>query len=199
MNAGPPATIPVGPGGRLPAPGRLALVQAFVNTVDREHGGAAFTDAKGLAAWLAEHDLAPPRMRASREDLEHALAVREAFRALLRTNNGAPRDPAAEAVLSAAADRSELTVRFGPDGEAMLVPAGKGVAAAMGTLVAIAYDSMREGSWVRLKACVRDVCHWAFFDTSRNRTSTWCSMSICGSREKAKAYRRRQSGRSGPA
>ncbi len=40
----------VQPGGRAPAPEPLVLVQAFVNTVDREHGPDLLDDADGLAA-----------------------------------------------------------------------------------------------------------------------------------------------------
>src|SRR5919108_651047 len=47
----------VHPGGREPAPGSLALVQAFVNSVDAEHGPDLFDDAAGLAEWLARHGL----------------------------------------------------------------------------------------------------------------------------------------------
>jgi predicted RNA-binding Zn ribbon-like protein len=50
---------------------------------------------------------------------------------------------------------------------------------------------MADGSWERLKGCPRDVCHWVFYDRSRNRSSTWCAMSVCGNRTNTRAYRRR--------
>ena len=43
--------------------------------------------------------------------------------------------------------------------------------------------------WERLKACPQ--CGWSFYDYSRNRSATWCSMSLCGNRLKTRAYRRR--------
>jgi 4-azaleucine resistance transporter AzlC len=67
--------------------------------------------------------------------------------------------------------------------------------AALGTLVAIVYASMESGTWPRLKACRRDVCHWVFWDASRNRSGTWCHMTVCGNRTKTKAYRRRRATR----
>ena len=42
-----------------------------------------------------------------------------------------------------------------------------------------------------VKACPADDCRWAFYDRSRNRSGTWCDMSDCGNRAKARAYRKR--------
>ena len=50
----------VHPGGREPAPGRLALVQMLVNTVDREHGPDLLDDVEGLGEWLAARGLLEP-------------------------------------------------------------------------------------------------------------------------------------------
>jgi len=56
----------------------------------------------------------------------------------------------------------------------------------------VAYTSMADESWNRLKACRLDDCQWAFYDQSKNRSRTWCSMKVCGNRAKARAYRERQ-------
>jgi predicted RNA-binding Zn ribbon-like protein len=37
------------------------------------------------------------------------------------------------------------------------------------------------------------VCHWLFYDRSRNRSAVWCQMAVCGNRTKTKAYRARRS------
>ena len=59
---------------------------------------------------------------------------------------------------------------------------------------AVTFNGVAEGTWERLKACERDVCRWAFYDHSKNRSSHWCSMAVCGQREKnRRAYRRRVS------
>jgi predicted RNA-binding Zn ribbon-like protein len=50
---------------------------------------------------------------------------------------------------------------------------------------------MRDGTWDRMKACRADDCEWAFYDSSRNRSGTWCSMEVCGNRAKARAFRAR--------
>jgi predicted RNA-binding Zn ribbon-like protein len=178
----------VHPGGREPAPGALRLVQAFVNTVDREHGPDLLDDPAGLAAWLDRH-LMPAAV--SEAELDRAREVREALRAVLLANNGEPHDQGAQAVLEHASRRARLEAAFPPDGAA-LVPRAEGVDAALGRILAAAFAAMLDGSWDRLKACPRDVCGWVFYDRSTNASATWCSMRVCGGRVKAGAYYRRR-------
>jgi predicted RNA-binding Zn ribbon-like protein len=84
-------------------------------------------------------------------------------------------------------------VRFGDSGlRPELVPQAEGVPAALAALVAIVFTAVAEGTWPRMKACRRDVCQWAFYDRSRNSSSTWCHMSVCGNRTKTTSYRRRR-------
>jgi predicted RNA-binding Zn ribbon-like protein len=183
----------VHPGGREPAPGSLRVVQAFVNTVDREHGPDLLDDGPGFAEWL-DRNLLPAD--GAETGLATAREVREALRALLRANNGEPDDPRARAVLDAAARRARLEPTFPPDGAA-LVSQADGVDAAIGRILAAAFAAMLDGSWTRLKACPAELCGWAFYDRSTNASATWCSMSVCGGRAKAGAYyrRRRAAGR----
>ena len=178
----------VHPGGREPAPGALRLVQAFVNTVDREHGPDLLDEAAGLEEWLDRH-LMPARV--SRADLDRARDLREALRALMLANNGEPYDAGAQTVLERSSRRARLEAAFPPDGAA-LVPRADGVDAALGRILAAAFAAMLDGSWQRLKACPRDVCGWAFYDRSTNASATWCSMRVCGGRVKAGAYYRRR-------
>jgi predicted RNA-binding Zn ribbon-like protein len=42
----------------------------------------------------------------------------------------------------------------------------------------------------RLKICPN--CQWLFLDRSRNRSRTWCDMTVCGNRMKANRHYRRQ-------
>jgi predicted RNA-binding Zn ribbon-like protein len=183
----------VHPGGREPAPGSLRVVQAFVNTVDREHGPDLLDEGPGFAEWL-DRNLLPAD--GAETGLATAREVREALRALLRANNGEPDDPRARAVLDAAARRARLEPTFPPDGAA-LVSQADGVDAAIGRILAAAFAAMLDGSWTRLKACPAELCGWAFYDRSTNASATWCSMSVCGGRAKAGAYyrRRRAAGR----
>jgi predicted RNA-binding Zn ribbon-like protein len=183
------------PTSRELAPGELETLQRFVNTRDLEEGVELLEEPADLRRWLAHHGLAAKSTAIGPADFERALAVREAFRAVLHANNGAPVDRAAIATLDAAARDAELTVRWDENGDASLVPARSGLEGAFGKLLAIAYRARVEGTWERLKACPEDSCGWAFYDHSRNRSSTWCSMAVCGNRAKARAFRERRARR----
>jgi hypothetical protein len=87
------------------APQPLRLVQAFVNTVDLENEREWLGDPAALAAWARERDLAPAGARFTNRDLDQALELREAFRAVLAANRDRERDAAALAVLTDAARR----------------------------------------------------------------------------------------------
>jgi predicted RNA-binding Zn ribbon-like protein len=178
------------PGGRAPAPAPLREVQLFVNSVDTENVIEELDSPEALRARLAGRGLLGPDDPVSEADLRRAIEVREAFRLVLLGNNGLDVPEEAFRTLERASERGCLAVRLGGD-RAELVPTVGGVDGALGRLVAIAFTAMADGTWRRLKACRREICQWAFYDRSRNASSTWCSMSVCGNRTKTKAYRRR--------
>lgn len=179
--------------GTRPAPGELVLVQAFVNTVDLEGGEEQLTDPEALGRWLRAHDLIEEGVPLGDDDLRLAISVREALRALARANHEGRTDPQASAMLDRVAAGARLRVRFDAEG-VRLEPDRPGIDGALGRLLGIVYASMVEGTWGRLKACRRDTCRWVFYDASRNRSSSWCAMAVCGNKEKAKAYRKRRAG-----
>lgn len=179
-----------------PIPPLAAILLAFVNTHDLEQHTDAIATPEALRAWLDEHDLGDGPVDPA--DVEQAAALREAIRALLLANNGVPEDltPAREAVEDAGR-RGRLSLRFTPDGALSLAPATEGAAAALGRIAASVYALTADGTWPRLKACRAHDCGWAFYDTARNHSRQWCSMQVCGNREKVRAYRRRRSGTAG--
>jgi predicted RNA-binding Zn ribbon-like protein len=171
------------------APGDLAQLQRFVNTADLETGSDELGDPARLTAWLGEAGLAPPGARFDEPARERIVEFREALRALLLANHGEEPDREAIATLDRAA---RLVVAFDADGNARLVPAEGGVDGVLGALLGIVARAQADGTWPRLKACPADACGWAFYDHSRNRSRTWCDMSVCGNRAKARSYRARQ-------
>jgi predicted RNA-binding Zn ribbon-like protein len=175
------------------APGELALVRAFVNTRDIDHGKEELGDPAALAAWLSARGLLDEGTEASTGDVRRATWLREALRELLLSNNdGRPVPADAARVLDDVAARARLRLRVGADGSARLEAEGRGVDGALGRLLVIVYRSMETGTWSRLKACREDTCKWAFYDHSKNRSGHWCSMEVCGSRHKARQYRERR-------
>jgi predicted RNA-binding Zn ribbon-like protein len=168
-----------------PVKPELQLVCDFVNTLDREDGSDELGDARGLGTWLRTRGLwgGSP----SAEDAAQARELREALRDLMFRNNGGDADSAqAVGVLDRASQRAGLAVRF-EAGSVRLEAPTSGV----GTVLAAAGEAMADGSWQRLKACRSDSCRWAFVDQARNRSRQWCSMSVCGNREKARRFRSR--------
>jgi predicted RNA-binding Zn ribbon-like protein len=166
------------------------MVQAFVNTVDVENGIEELTDPASLHEVLTRIgalDSNAPVL--SPADLRRALAVREALRKLLHVNVGLAADPAALELLDRTGSTGGLSVRFGRDGTSSLTADGSTLDGALGRILAVAYTAMVAGNWTRLKACPRDVCGWIFYDRSRNSSSRWCAMSVCGNRTKTKRFR----------
>ena len=174
-----------------PAPGELELVRGFVNTRDIEERREELSSPAELHEWLVSNGLLAPGETAGGADLRRALKLREALRAVLLSNNGAPIDRAAAEALDATARHARLGARFRPDGGAALEPAAHGVDAALGRLLAIVYAAMLDGTWLRLKACRNADCHWIFYDATKNRSGAWCEMGLCGNRAKARSYRER--------
>jgi len=160
------------------APEPLRLVQRFVNTVDHENDREWIGTAGELADFLGCDE--------AEVDVERAHELREALRMLLRANNGAPLDADALAAVNGVAAGLRLSL----DGGGRVV---FGAEDPLARIVAVAFGAMLEGTWPRLKACRN--CKWAFYDYSKNRAASWCSMQLCGNRLKTRAYRSRRARR----
>lgn len=172
------------------APGRLGLVQRFINTAELDEDADEVATPAALRAWLAENVEDPGELDSAEH--ERALALREALRAVAAANNGLASREADWRVVDGAAAAARLRPRFGPGG-IWLEPAATGIEAALGRVLAAVYAAIADGSFARLKACARDDCRWVFYDSSRNHSGTWCSMRSCGNRAKAERFRRRRS------
>ena len=165
------------------APGPLRLVQLFLNTTDHEHTRELLGSPRALRAWLTEQGLDDPGPLGPAA-LRRAREVREALHSFAVTGKV---DPA----LVEAARRARLSVDLEA---AELAPDAPGIDGALGTVLAVVYDALRDGSWARLKTCRN--CGWAFWDESRNSSATWCSMQLCGNRLKVRRHRAKVTPRS---
>ena len=177
-----------------PAPGRLALMQRFVNTRNYLSGGDLLADAEQATAWLTGHGLLRAGERLGERERERLVEFREALRSLLSANNEMPR--ADTQALNIFLTTVDLRVQFGPDGRPGLesAPGGGEAERVVGRLLAEVVRAEAEGRWGRLKACSNEECRWAFYDASKNRSGRWCTMQVCGARHKMRAYRERKSG-----
>lgn len=170
-------------------PPHVEVVRRFVNTVDLESGEDALADGEALRAWaVGEGHLSASCPRFHEPDVVHAVAVREALRDLLADHADEP----AVARLNEAAATAPMLVRVVDGHTAELEPAATGVDALVARILAAVVQAMLDGSWPRLKVCRLETCRWAFWDASKNRSGSWCSMAVCGNRAKASAYRARR-------
>jgi predicted RNA-binding Zn ribbon-like protein len=180
------------PGGRPKAPGRLELLQRFVNSYNhdfpREWDRIGTPDR--AQAWLRQKRLLAPGDRVSDADVARLLELREAIRALAIANQRGQPGAAATDVIRRVSATAQLSVAIDDTGRTALEPTRGGVDGAVATLVGILHEAQLTGHWSRLKGCRR--CGYAFFDRSKNRSAAWCAMAICGNRTKNRAYYRRR-------
>jgi predicted RNA-binding Zn ribbon-like protein len=169
------------------APGDLELVRRFCNTINRENGADRFTTADGFDQWLRDERRRPTRP--NRRDLARIVAFREAVHAITRANRR-PRGPHAElADLADTVTDVTYQLRATRDGLDFVPDAPTGTAALLGELALVCKRAADDGTLRRLKSCAH--CQWTIYDTSKNQSARWCSMSLCGTRHNARTYRKR--------
>jgi predicted RNA-binding Zn ribbon-like protein len=178
-----------------PAPMPLLRVQSFVNTRDVDQRTDLLLDEDSGRDWLAAAGLITPGTPIGSADLLEARAVREGLRALVRHNaDGVPLRPDELTALQRLAGRRRPAVGIDSDGRIQLSAADEpdlrdGL---LGLLLTVR-DAQADGTWPRLKLCANSECQWAFFDRSRNRQGSWCTMAACGNRLKNRRFRARNS------
>lgn len=73
-----------------------------------------------------------------------------------------------------------VTLRFTGPGPVVAGSAPEAARSPLAPLVVAVDAATRDPGWLRLKACSRDTCRWAYWDPSRNSSKRWCSMEGCG-------------------
>lgn len=186
--------MPVTPAGCNHCPGYtgdvnadVSLVLDFLNTLDAEDDTDVLRSVADWHAWAHARALTPG-------------AIDEAIRArtVLRDAAGAPADDTA--ATPGAPKGGDDGPRIPVDVAFRLSPSADPQLVADDAVSAVFTAAMRLavlGDWRRIKICPADDCLWAFYDESRNRSRTWCSMQVCGNRVKARTFRKR-AGSSGP-
>lgn len=167
----------------------------FINTIDPRFGPDAvdlLDSPDALRRWAAFASLVD-KLRVDRRGFRRALEVRDTldaiFRALAQGANPRPRDlrklrDAYLAVLSDARLVGE------PGGLHWQLPAGAGVDALLLPVLASALKLLQ--SPVRIRECRGENCGWLFVDATKNASRKWCSMDLCGNRDKMRRYRARK-------
>ncbi len=180
------------PAGRAAAPPPLDLVQDFVNTEIPEWARDDISTPEALTDWLRSRGILDQDVDVDADTFVRARALRDVLRRLALANTvGTRPDATLRAEFESAVARVSLVPRLHADGRVDVV-AGVGVDRPLGVIVSRVLEAQASGTWSRLKACRKESCQWLFYDGSRNASSTWCSMSICGNRTKTAAYRQRR-------
>ncbi|MDQ1130688.1 CGNR zinc finger domain-containing protein [Microbacterium sp. SORGH_AS_0888] len=180
------------PGSRQPAPPPLDLIQDLANSFDLESGRESLVSPRDMDAFARAHGMHGTRF--SSAELHDVRQFRDALRECCIAHAGHTPDPAQLSFLNDVLARVPMNVRVAPDAEPTLEAATPGTH--LDALVARVQDAIYraqvQDSWTRLKACESETCRWVYYDNSPSGRSRWCTMSVCGSRAKMRAYRARK-------
>ena len=166
----------------------------FVHTGTDEHMHELVNDDHDLAAFLrVVCDV--PEVIVGEGDLERARTLRDAIlRCALRVVEGAGLPRSAVTTINAYAASMPIVPTLGVAGDVRLHEAT--VEQALSTLARDAIALFAElvtksAGENRLRRCAADDCGLFLLDTSRPNNRRWCSMELCGNRNKTRAYRAR--------
>ena len=165
------------------------LLRDFVNTLERQTGDETLTSPEALADWFVDRGLAPRGTALRPGDLDIAIALREGLRAQMLEHAGHPPDDDAAQALDAAAALVPVRIGFAGGRYRLVAVRDEPAQAAFAALFDALRRTRESGEWERLKACSRDSCRWAYFDSSRNRSKRWCTMAGCGNHIKMRRAR----------
>jgi predicted RNA-binding Zn ribbon-like protein len=171
------------------APGALDLLRVFVNTLDYPDGADQLGTPQQAAEWCRRHGLP---LVTNQRDTERLRAFREALRELLFANNGAADAAEAWEWMRPFLASARFALALGPAYFPALEPAGSAAGRTISALLAIVYEAVGNGTFARLRACRKSTCRFAYYDRSKNGSRAWCSMAVCGNREKAQRRRSRE-------
>ncbi|MGW6024747.1 CGNR zinc finger domain-containing protein [Streptomyces sp. NPDC055099] len=174
----------------LEPPASAVLVEAFANTVDVEEASDEIATPAGLSGWLRGRGLLDTAGEIHTDDHARYMALRAGIREELGAHVGDTPDPR----LLAAADRvlAEHPVLVTARGHLTPAPGLPRERGPLATLAIAWSELVVTGNAPRLKRCAEHTCGWVFWDVSKNRSRRWCSMKVCGNRNKSRSYASRQ-------
>jgi predicted RNA-binding Zn ribbon-like protein len=157
----------------------------------RQAGKQAHGDTKNLERLSRRHS------ERARTTLERVRALRESlyaiFSAIAAQHHPPPQALAAlNRALPAAMARPKIVA--GPAGYSLQWHSGEdALDAPLGPIVRSAAELLSSAAdLAKVRECAADGCAWLFLDTSRNKQRRWCDMKVCGNRNKARRYYRKQ-------
>lgn len=179
------------------APGALAFVQDFVNTIPagKPRGADLLAEPASARTWLGDALAAWSRHRAApvddvvltEPDLARLRSLRSELIELVRAGDSGRAAPAEVPALSINA-----VLRLDRGGTVQALPTGSGWRYVASVLAIEMLDAQARDSWRRLKACANHQCSAAYFDRSRNNSRVWHDVAVCGNLANLQAHRARK-------
>jgi predicted RNA-binding Zn ribbon-like protein len=159
-----------------------------------DFSSAPLTDADDFAAWITSNGLlsaSPPVGDTQRED---ATILRDAIsRAMRAIASGDPIPTREGATLNSFADEDPPRLALRLDGT-IARTATTPIPAVLSAIARVAIDLLVSRA-ADLRICESEGCGQVFLDDSRGHRRRWCSMTRCGNRAKATAFRERRNDR----
>ena len=171
--------------------GSLAL--NYVATV--RHRGSEPVDllmtSQTLSEWLALSGVSRSPVCSSADEHREALLLREAIHDAVRSVVlGETPDPADIKLINGYAANPNAAPQLSSNGIVWM--ASRVLTACLAEVARDAVLLIGGGQTDRLRMCNEDGCRMLFFDASPAKRRRWCSMSICGNRDKVAAHRQKK-------
>ncbi len=178
--------------------GKLCL--DFTNTVSKRAAAEPIEHLQRYEDWLAWwrqaghgdtrilEKLARQHRGRAQRTLERVRALRESLYAIFSAI-AAHHDPPPQAL--AALNRALPGAMAHP--KMVADQSGFALHAPLGPIVRSAAELLASAAdLAKVRECAAAECAWLFLDTSRNKQRRWCDMKVCGNRNKARRYYRKQ-------
>lgn len=150
-----------------------------------------------FVAWLALTDMLPDSGIVSAGSKSDVQKLREELRTAVDLFNVGIKPPVAltELINGLLADCNiKLALEWDEKGCRLIERFEPGNAGPSGKVAADFARFVCEAEPQRLRHCSNPACTMVFYDTSKNNTRRWCTMSICGNRDKVARFRARRAG-----
>lgn len=167
------------------------LVISFANTLDVEEGTDALSEPSHVARWLVTTGLTTRTPVVTGADHDRYLRLRSGVRELLGTEEQRSH---VLADADSALRELPLLVSLSPGSALQPDPELPTTSRALATIASALASTRITGEVARVKRCPAEDCGWVFWDSTKNRSRRWCSMQVCGNRDKARTFAARKRG-----
>lgn len=166
---------------------RAQLLMSFVNTLDVEERTDELATPADFSRWLLQAGVLTTPRRVLLSDHQLALDLRAGLREALGISVGVQADTSvidqANNVLHQLPIYAVINITS-PLNVLCTNPIRRALTELIITWTYLAIT----GEILRIKKCAEHNCGWVFWDSSKNHSRRWCSMQICGNRNKARTY-----------